>query len=135
MNRVVRSAVTALVLLAVGGGCVPKSKPIRGAWTLDEGNATPIVMTFHENGTYVVESIVATFSVRQEGSFTQTGSWLYMNPTKVVASDKRLQAEYDKLNLSPFRAQTKWQGEDVVRLTSPEDKRSKVMRRRKQKSR
>jgi len=131
MKRVVLCWIVVGVVLALGGGCVPKSKPIRGAWMLDEGNATPVVMTFHENGTYVVDSTVATFSVRQEGSFSQTGSWLYMSPTKVVASDKRLQAEYDKLHLSPFRAQTKWQGEDVIRLTSPEDKRSKVMRRRK----
>lgn len=117
-------------VVAAMAGCGPQGKPIRGTW-LFEGDMRPVLMTFNADGTYIVDSDVSTMKVRQEGTFQQPGKWLYLQPTKVTASDARLQSSYDKGHLPPFRAMAHWESDDTIRLTAPGQSRSAMLRRKK----
>lgn len=117
-----RGLLLAVVLLGIGLGCGPTTRPLRGDWVMAQSQG--IRFTFRDNGTYEAKIDAGSTKIVQHGNFSQNGTWLNIYTKKVETNQADLQAAYDRSRLEPQRMQVRWVNDNHVVLDSGSSRQS-----------
>ena len=111
------------LVLAVGLGCKPETKPLAGSWFMAD-SVTPVTMNFHEDGKYEAIYKGNGKEITQHGEYSQSGTWVNMYAKKVDTNDPEMTKAFAAARLEPQKMRARWISDDEVELISGENKRS-----------